>query len=188
MPMIGQCNAHWDPPPPRDIFWNISFHPNQFWFDSEFWSEIKQIAILMPISNLYSKVFRIRYFFIKVSTVQYPRKKSLPVFLFLRLLFIQERKLEFPSLPQGGTVRPCWEGQSILSASNRSIIQPDNFLSDPTLIIVFVQFCQKQTHFSHFSKGCHPPRKVQFFWTLFKRPLTPPPLFEHLSYFAGGVF
>ena len=37
-------------------------------------------------------------------------------------------------------------------------------------------------------KGSHPPRKVQFFLTLFKRPLTPPPLFEHLSYFAGGVF
>ena len=31
--------------------------------------------------------------------------------------------------------------------------------------------------------GCF--RKVQFFWTLFKRPLTPPPLFEHLF---GGVF
>ena len=26
-----------------------------------------------------------------------------------------------------------------------------------------------------FTKGCHPPRKVQFFLTLFKRPLTPPP-------------
>ena len=38
-------------------------------------------------------------------------------------------------------------------------------------------------------KGSHPKRKVQFFLTLFKRPLTPPPLlFEHLSYFAGGVF
>ena len=38
-------------------------------------------------------------------------------------------------------------------------------------------------------QGCHPVRKVQFFLTLFKRPLTPPPLlFEHLSYFAGGVF
>ena len=24
-------------------------------------------------------------------------------------------------------------------------------------------------------KGSHPERKVQFFWTLFKRPLTPPP-------------
>ena len=24
-------------------------------------------------------------------------------------------------------------------------------------------------------KGSHPPRKVQFFLTLFKRPLTPPP-------------
>ena len=108
---------------PSDIFWNISFHPNQFWFDSEFWSEIRQIAILMLISNLYSKVFRIRGLFhkgVQLSTAQYPRKKSLPV--FLRLLFIQERKFEFPSLPQGGTVRPCWEAQSILSASNRSII------------------------------------------------------------------
>ena len=25
------------------------------------------------------------------------------------------------------------------------------------------------------NKGSHPERKVQFFWTLFKRPLTPPP-------------
>ena len=40
-----------------------------------------------------------------------------------------------------------------------------------------------------FDKGSHPLRKVQFFLTLFKRPLAPPPLsFEHLSYFAGGVF
>ena len=28
-----------------------------------------------------------------------------------------------------------------------------------------------------FPKGSHPERKVQFFWTLFKRPLTPPPFF-----------
>ena len=38
------------------------------------------------------------------------------------------------------------------------------------------------------SKGSHPVRKVQFILTLFKRPLTPPLLFEHLSYFAGCVF
>ena len=39
------------------------------------------------------------------------------------------------------------------------------------------------------SKGSPPLKKVQFFLTLFNRPLTPPPLlFEHLSYFAGGVF
>ena len=31
-------------------------------------------------------------------------------------------------------------------------------------------------------------KKCSFFWTLFKRPLTPPLLFEHLSYFAQGVF
>ena len=38
-------------------------------------------------------------------------------------------------------------------------------------------------------KGSPHFKKVQFFWTLFKRPLAPPPLlFEHLSYFAGGVF
>ena len=38
------------------------------------------------------------------------------------------------------------------------------------------------------TKGCHHEGKVQFFLTLFKRALTPPPLlFEHLSYFAGGV-
>ena len=38
-------------------------------------------------------------------------------------------------------------------------------------------------------KGSHREGKVKFFWTLFKRPLTPPPLlFEHLSFFAGGVF
>ena len=37
-------------------------------------------------------------------------------------------------------------------------------------------------------KGSPHFKKVQFFWTLFKRPLTPPLLFEHLSYFAGGVF
>ena len=42
---------------------------------------------------------------------------------------------------------------------------------------------------NYYNKGCHPFKKVQFFLTLFKRPLTPPPLlFEHLSYFAGGVF
>ena len=34
-------------------------------------------------------------------------------------------------------------------------------------------------------KGSHPLRKVQFFLTLFKRPLTPPPLsFEHHAEFA----
>ena len=38
------------------------------------------------------------------------------------------------------------------------------------------------------TKGSLRFKKVQFFWTLFKRPLTPPLLFEHLSYFAGGVF
>ena len=38
------------------------------------------------------------------------------------------------------------------------------------------------------SKGSHRQRKVQFFLTLFKRPLPPPLLFEHLSYFAGGDF
>ena len=38
------------------------------------------------------------------------------------------------------------------------------------------------------AKGSRPFKKVQFFLTLFKRPLTPPLLFEHLSYFAGGVF
>ena len=39
------------------------------------------------------------------------------------------------------------------------------------------------------NKGSHREGKVQFFLTLFKRPLTLPPLlFEHLSYFAGGVF
>ena len=38
------------------------------------------------------------------------------------------------------------------------------------------------------SKGSRPFKKVQFFLTLFKRPLTHPLLFEHLSYFAGGVF
>ena len=31
-------------------------------------------------------------------------------------------------------------------------------------------------------------KKSAVFLTLFKKPLTPPPLFEHLSYFAGGVF
>ena len=38
-------------------------------------------------------------------------------------------------------------------------------------------------------KGSNPLRKVQFFLTLFKRPLSPPPplSFEHLSYFAGGA-
>ena len=41
---------------------------------------------------------------------------------------------------------------------------------------------------NYLDKGSHPLRKVQFFLTLFKRPLTPPPLFEHLSFFAGGVF
>ena len=36
-------------------------------------------------------------------------------------------------------------------------------------------------------KGSHPKRKVQFFLTLFKRPLTHPPLsFEHHAEFAGS--
>ena len=39
------------------------------------------------------------------------------------------------------------------------------------------------------NKGSHSLRKVQFFLKFFKRPFAPPPLsFEHLSYFAGGVF
>ena len=49
--------------------------------------------------------------------------------------------------------------------------------------------CNSQTFYNSLShKGSHPLRKVQFFLTLFKRPLTPPLSFEHLSYFAGGVF
>ena len=37
-------------------------------------------------------------------------------------------------------------------------------------------------------KGCHPPRKVQFFLTLFKRPLTPPPLYLNICPILQGVF
>ena len=39
------------------------------------------------------------------------------------------------------------------------------------------------------SKGSHPPRKVQFFLTLFKRPLTPPPPFVWTFFlFCRGCF
>ena len=44
-------------------------------------------------------------------------------------------------------------------------------------------------HVKHVSKGCHPERKVQFFLTLFKRPLTPPPPFIWtFVLFCGGCF
>ena len=36
-------------------------------------------------------------------------------------------------------------------------------------------------------KGSHPLRKVQFFWTLFKRPLTPP-LYLNICPILQGVF
>ena len=39
------------------------------------------------------------------------------------------------------------------------------------------------------SKGSHPFKKVQFFFNIVQKAFDPPPLlFEHLSYFAGGVF
>ena len=38
------------------------------------------------------------------------------------------------------------------------------------------------------AKGCHPERKVQFFWTLFKRPLTPPPFYLNICPILQGVF
>ena len=38
-------------------------------------------------------------------------------------------------------------------------------------------------------KGSRPLRKVQFFFNIVQKAFDPPPLlFEHLSYFAGGVF
>ena len=37
-------------------------------------------------------------------------------------------------------------------------------------------------------KGSHPLRKVQFFWTLFKRPLTPPPFRLNICPILQGVF
>ena len=38
-------------------------------------------------------------------------------------------------------------------------------------------------------KGSPPLRKVQFFFNIVQKAFDPPPLlFEHLSYFAGGVF
>ena len=39
---------------------------------------------------------------------------------------------------------------------------------------------------SHILKGSRHVRKVQFFLTLFKRPLTPPLSFEHFEHFAGS--
>ena len=37
-------------------------------------------------------------------------------------------------------------------------------------------------------KGSHPPRIVQFFLTLFKRPLSPPPFFLNICPILQGVF
>ena len=37
-------------------------------------------------------------------------------------------------------------------------------------------------------KGCHPFKKVQFFLTLFKRPLTPPPFYLNICPILQGVF
>ena len=37
-------------------------------------------------------------------------------------------------------------------------------------------------------KGSHPERKVKFFWTLFKRPLTPPPFYLNICPILQGVF
>jgi len=38
------------------------------------------------------------------------------------------------------------------------------------------------------TKGSHPFKKVQFFWTLFKRPLTPPPFYLNICPILQGVF
>ena len=38
------------------------------------------------------------------------------------------------------------------------------------------------------NKGCPPFKKVQFFWTLFKRPLTPPPFYLNICPILQGVF
>ena len=38
------------------------------------------------------------------------------------------------------------------------------------------------------NKGCHPFKKVQFFLTLFKRPLTPPPFIWTFVLFCRGCF
>ena len=39
-----------------------------------------------------------------------------------------------------------------------------------------------------YTKGCPPFKKVQFFWTLFKRPLTPPPFIWTFVLFCRGCF
>ena len=43
-------------------------------------------------------------------------------------------------------------------------------------------------HQHHLHKGCPPFKKVQFFWTLFKRPLTPPPFYLNICPILQGVF
>ena len=74
-----------------------------------------------------------------------------------------------------------------------SYIYSSAFVALPLFLLLYhpQQFSLLQNIFLLFlrtGQGSHPFRKVQFFLTLFKRPLTPPLLFEHLSYFAGGVF
>ena len=46
----------------------------------------------------------------------------------------------------------------------------------------------KQESLAIVSKGSHPEGKVQFFWTLFKRPLTPPPFYLNICPILQGVF
>ena len=63
------------------------------------------------------------------------------------------------------------------------------YFKEVTTKIFLLQFVHKFMNKIYTrNKGSHRFRKVLFFLTLFKRPLTPPLLFEHLSYFAGGVF
>ena len=54
-----------------------------------------------------------------------------------------------------------------------------------TLMILFFSSFRLQRILT---EGCHPVRKVQFFWTLFKRPLTPPPFIWTFVLFCRGCF
>ena len=60
------------------------------------------------------------------------------------------------------------------------------------MIVVVVIMDHGYIDHDHDGKGCHRVRKVQFFLTLFKRPLTPPPplSFEHhvVNFFCKKSF
>ena len=57
-----------------------------------------------------------------------------------------------------------------------------------TLLDDMIRYTWAVASASYLAKGCPHFKKVQFFLTLFKRPLTPPPFYLNICPILQGVF